>query len=218
MHHCIPCHWNGELSECLHICASFRPQAHQTRSKIGRTNPIVVTGLFTLQATSNARCNKQQNGTWLHFYRVASCIASSVHGALRLSCGPFCCGVNVCETNSANLHRSLKWKFHVHRTGNCLQPLPFVGRATERDGRSLSPLAEATLSVDGRSVISTLVGARLLGCSFSTRFFLQEFSRKATPEKSCQKSYPLQDFCSINTRYHKNFCFILRALCKSNGL
>ncbi len=52
------------------------------------------------------------------------------------------------------------------------------------------------------------------GCSFS----MQEFSRKATPEKSCQKSYLCKTFCSINTRHHKNFRKILRALSKSNGL
>ncbi len=32
------------------------------------------------------------------------------------------------------------------------------------------------------------------GCLIFARFFWQEFARKDTPEKSCQKSYPLQDF------------------------
>ncbi len=39
----------------------------EKQSKRGRANPIVATGLFTQQATSNSWCNKQQNGTWLHF-------------------------------------------------------------------------------------------------------------------------------------------------------
>ena len=54
--------------------AGVRPHAHQTRrekrSKLGGANPIVATGLFTLQATSNVWCNKQQNGTWLHFFTL----------------------------------------------------------------------------------------------------------------------------------------------------
>ncbi len=54
-----------------------RDARSKKRSKLPRANPIVATGLFTLQATSNAWCKKQQNGTWLHFFvsrRVTRCI------------------------------------------------------------------------------------------------------------------------------------------------
>ncbi len=56
---------------------------------------------------------------------------------------------------------------------------------------------------------------------FHKILFLQEFSRKATPEISCKvlpKILSLARLCSINTRCHKNFKRILHVLCKSNGL
>ena len=48
----------NEMPDLIVPLNTLRPHAHQTRrekrSKLGPENPIVVTGLFTLQATSNA--------------------------------------------------------------------------------------------------------------------------------------------------------------------
>ncbi len=50
------------------------PHPHWTRrerrSKLGRENPIVATGLYTLHATSNTLSNMCQNGTWLHLFAL----------------------------------------------------------------------------------------------------------------------------------------------------
>ena len=67
---------------------AFRPHAYQMRrekrSKLGRANPIAATGLFTLQASSNAPSNKHQNGTWLHLFASRRALLPSVHGPQRL--------------------------------------------------------------------------------------------------------------------------------------
>ena len=52
---------------------------------------------------------------------------------------------------------------------------------------------------------------------FLARIFTQGNSWEILPSPA-KNSIPCKTFCSINTRCHKNFCFILRALCKSNSL
>ncbi len=56
------------------------------------------------------------------------------------------------------------------------------------------------------------------GCSIFTRFFLQEFSRKATPEKSCQNCNLLQCMLFDLHKISQEFRKTSSALRKSNGL
>ena len=70
-----------KITDVVLVGQQLRPHAHQTRrqkrSKLGRKNPVVATGLFTLQATSN----KHQNGTWLHLFESRRALLPSVHQA-----------------------------------------------------------------------------------------------------------------------------------------
>ena len=95
------------------------------------------------------------------------------------------------------------------------QHLP--GRDLPSQGNYSGPLHTTLLPVGTCRTAFRPLGLFVFHKIFLARIFTQGYSWEVLP-KSCQKSYPLQEFCSINTRHHKNFCFILRALCKSNGL
>ena len=69
------------VTSCISLLANAaRPHAHQTRSILGRANPIVATGLFTLQAGSNAWWTSNKMGP------------GSIFSSLRRASRPVCMG------------------------------------------------------------------------------------------------------------------------------
>ena len=53
---------------------------------------------------------------------------------------------------------------------------------------------------------------------FSQDFSCKNFHARQLLRSLAKNPITCKTFCSINTRHHKNVCFILHALCKSNGL